>query len=123
MSQTKLAENKQNIKKKTAKRKTKKASSKKTKNSEKTLVDAPEEKYFVMCNGHHVKNPLELADALEHIRDEVFEHHVNDAKNDFATWIHDVFEDVQLAKELGNEKNKNNTRIVLYKHIVRRLKK
>jgi hypothetical protein len=87
----------------------------------KKVQDAPVEQYFILCNGQPVKNVKELADALENIRDDVFTHHVTPDRNDFATWVHDVFKDVELAEELAGVKDKGNTRIVLYKHIVRKL--
>ena len=105
---------------------------KKEKSSEKKVVskvgvkkkiidNAPVEHYFIMCNGQPVKNVKELADVLEELREEVFSHHVTSDRNDFATWIHDVFKDLELAKELAGVKDKTQTRFVLYKHIIKKL--
>lgn len=106
-------------KKKAAKKKSKKKTSKKV---SKIVKDAPAEHYFILANGQPVKNVKELADTLEHIADDVFNHHVTPDKNDFANWIHHIFEETELAQELAGTKNKHHTRIVLYKHIVRKLK-
>jgi len=110
----------------------KKTSSKKTKvkkkksnatstQREKIIKDAPVEQYFILCNGEPIKNVEELADVMEDLRDEVFNFHVTPDKNDFATWIHDVFKDIELAEELANIKHKEPMRLVLYKHIVKKI--
>ncbi|MDD5087074.1 MAG: hypothetical protein PHV16_04965, partial [Candidatus Nanoarchaeia archaeon] len=57
------------------------------------LKNAPEENCFILCNGQQVKNVKELADALEVLDDDVFNHHVTFDRNDFANWIKDVFKD------------------------------
>lgn len=111
-------------KKAVKKEKTEKSESKSVKKvapKKKILENAPVEHYFILCNGQPVKNVKELADVLEEIRDEVFGHHVTSDRNDFATWIHDVFKDIELAKELAGVKDKTQTRIVLYKHIIKKL--
>ncbi len=107
------------MKKKTAKKKPRKKATKKT---TKIVKDAPAEQYFILANGQPIKNVKELADVLEHLADDVFRHHVTDDKNDFANWVQHVFEDVDLAKEISGTKDKHHTRIVLYKHIVRKFK-
>lgn len=108
-------------KKSTLKKKSvaKKKTSSKTKS--KVTSNAPVDSYFILCNGQPIKNVRELADMLEEIRDEVFNCHVNPDKNDFATWIHDVFDDIELAKQLAGVKDKTNIRIVLYKHLIKKL--
>jgi len=88
----------------------------------KIIKDAPVEQYFILCNGHPIKNVKELADVMEDLRDEVFDFHVTPDKNDFAKWVHDVFKDVELAEELANVKHKTPMRLVLYKHIVKKIK-
>lgn len=131
MSQIKL-EDKISTVKKTAKAKVKKVAKKTAKKvvkkvakvaSSKILKDAPKEKYFVLSDGGTVKNPKELADLLEHIRDEIFNHHVRPGSNDFAQWIHDVFEDVELAQKLADAQGRDHARIVLYKHLVEAMPK
>ncbi|MGV8161768.1 MAG: DUF5752 family protein [Candidatus Nanoarchaeia archaeon] len=93
------------------------------KSKAKVFSDAPTEHYFVFCNGKPVKNVKELADALETLEDDVFNHHVTFDRNDFATWIKDIFKDAELANKLADVKDKGNTRIILYKHIVDNLEK
>lgn len=111
---------KKTTKKKVAKKKAAKPKKKKEvkKPNAKLFKNAPKEKVFVLSDGGIVRNPKELADLLEHLRDEIFNHHVTGDKNDFAKWIHDVFKDVELAKKLANAQGRDKTRIVLYRHLV-----
>jgi len=76
-----------------------------------------EDHYFVLLGGHKIKNVKDLADALEMIDENHFKHHVNDKKNDFANWIRDVFEEFDLAEKVKTAKNKDHTRLIIYKHI------
>jgi hypothetical protein len=99
-----------------------KVSKAKVKPKHKILGDAPQEYCFILCNGKPVKNVQELADALGELGEDVFKHHVTPDKNDFATWINDVFKDEELAKELADTKDQQHTRIVMYKHLVNKLK-
>jgi hypothetical protein len=61
--------------------------------------------------------------VLERIEDHVFNHHVTSDRNDFATWIHDVFKDVKLAQEIAGLKDKKHIQFVIYKHISHKMKK
>jgi hypothetical protein len=83
--------------------------------------NAPETSYFVLCNGKPVKNIKELADIMEEIEDQVFNHHVTPDKNDFATWIKDIFKDIELAEKLAGVKDKKHMQLVVYKHITHKL--
>lgn len=103
--------------KQATKRVTKKAT-KKTQSKSKLLNDAPEAQYFLFCDGHPVKNVTELAEKLEHIEDEVFNHHVTKDRNDFVNWVKEIFEDVELAEEIAGLSHKDHIRLAIYKHIV-----
>ena len=83
--------------------------------------DAPENSYFILCNGKPVKNIKELADIMEEIEDEIFNHHVTPDKNDFATWVKDIFKDIELAEKLAGIKDKKHMQLVVYKHIAHKL--
>jgi hypothetical protein len=79
------------------------------------------EYYFFLVDGRPLKNLLELADSMEEMTEEAFKHHVTEAKNDFAKWVHDVFGDEELAIKLGQSKTKQHHQLVILKHLVRRL--
>src|SRR3989338_10182838 len=59
-----------------------------------------EGKEFIFPNGKRVKNLIELAEAIAELDHGSFSHHVNSAKNDFATWVEDVFGEKALAEKL-----------------------
>ena len=80
-----------------------------------------QDKYFILCNGRRLKNVKELADIMEEIEDHVFNHHVTHDRNDFAKWINDVFEDIELAQKLANVKDKKHVQFIIYKHITNKL--
>ena len=47
-----------------------------------------------------LRNLHELAQAISHMEENVFLHHVTKEKNDFATWVQEVVEDSYLASKL-----------------------
>jgi hypothetical protein len=51
-------------------------------------------------DGSSIKSLRELAEKLQEISDETFSYHCNSKKNDFFSWIKDVFADVELANKV-----------------------
>lgn len=82
----------------------------------KLAQEPSQEKYFILANGRPVKHVAELASILHEIEDRVFSHHVNPERNDFASWVKDVFKDVELAKKMLGVDNKHHLQLVIYKH-------
>ena len=82
---------------------------------------APEEKVFYLKDGRKLSSILELTEALESMAEDTFRHHVNEAKNDFSSWIKDVFKDEELAKDIKDIKDKGDAEIRLLKHFVKKL--
>ena len=87
----------------------------------KVLGEAPFEQHFVVADGRKLKNIIELADALETMTEDIFSHHVNEAKNDFSSWVKDVFYDHSLAEDISRAKNKLETQIVVLRRLVKEL--
>lgn len=83
--------------------------------------EAKPENYFILCTGHSIKDIKELAEELGRMEDSVFRFHVNEQRNDFATWIYDVFKNTELAEILGKIKDKTEMQIIIYKYIVKKL--
>ena len=104
----------------TVKKEAKPKAPKKGKNTEIAKHVEPD-RYFFLADGRPIKSLLELADALEDMSDDVFSHHVNPDKNDFARWVQDVFCDEDLAIKLGQSKSKEQNQLIILKHLVRRL--
>ena len=61
-----------------------------TKKKSKAQKNVPPEFAFYLCDGRVLHNLIELKRALKNMDDGVFYYHVNQEKNDFATWIHDI---------------------------------
>lgn len=85
----------------------------------KKLGEAPSDKRFVLKDGRILKDLVELSNAIEHMSDDVFSHHVNNAKNDFRNWVKDVFNQNELAAELERSRTRNEMQLALLKHIVK----
>jgi hypothetical protein len=95
--------------------KSKKKSEKQTKH---TPLNAKPEHYFVLVTGVPLKNLKELANSLENMNDWVFNHHVNDARNDFSNWIKDILGEHELAEEIKMMKNMRMMEAKILKHLV-----
>jgi len=96
----------------------KKASAKPAKKIEvyKLARPASGERYFILANGKPVRHVAHLAEILEDLEDHVFDHHVSPNQNDFATWVQDVFEDIELAKKMLSVDSKEKLQLIIYKH-------
>jgi hypothetical protein len=72
-----------------------------------TLAHVPTDHAFFVCRGDRVDNIRDLANCIESLSPEEFEHHVSleGKKNDFAVWIMDVLKNPLLAKDLNYEIN------------------
>ena len=91
----------------------------KTHTKRRTLKRIPKEQYFVFADGTTVGHYLSLADVLEKIEESVLTHHVNEIKNDFASWILEVFEEQELAKQVKQSKSPDEIRLHIYKHVIK----
>ncbi len=69
--------------------------------------DAPKENWFILKDGQAARNIPELAFHLRKMDTNQFYAHVTLGRNDFATWIRDVFHDDELASSLEQEHDKN----------------
>ena len=87
----------------------------------KVLGEAPVEHHFVVADGRKLKNIIELADALETMTEEIFRHHANEFKNDFSSWVKDVFYDHSLAEDITRARNRLETQIVILRRLVKEL--
>ena len=55
---------------------------------------------FYLCSGAIIKNLDELLTAFKTMNDHVYRFHANNEKNDFSSWVKDVFEDEELASNI-----------------------
>ncbi len=85
-----------------------------------TFVDADSNNQFGLHDGRLLKNVKDLADALEHMSDDVFYHHANEHRNDFSTWVRDVLQEPELAEDLISATNQQSAQLAVLKHIARK---
>ncbi len=112
---------KKKIAKKTAPKKKTSAAKKRVttvKISSKVLGEAPVECEFVLTSGKKLKSLYELVDELEEMSEDVFTSHVNEMKNDFSSWIRDVFDENSLAKNIQKVKDRMKMQREIMKKIV-----
>ena len=70
------------------------------------LNDVVPKHEFNIHMGTSIKNLQELAEALEIMDDDAFNHHVTKEKNDFSNWVKDIIEDVELSNDLLKAKTR-----------------
>ena len=78
------------------------------------------ENYFFLCDGRAIKDLAELAEFLETMNDGVFSYHANDVKNDFSSWIKDIFENKELADEIYMVRDPKQIKIIILKNLTRK---
>ena len=105
-------------KKKVAKKAKKKEKKPAKHKSKKLNEDVPKEHYFYVCDGSTIKNLVDLAFSLDSMPDGVFFFHVNDQKNDFATWVKEVVKLDDLSDRMLGILNKIELQAMLLKHIL-----
>ncbi len=81
------------------------------------LQDVKPENTFWLKNGKGIKNIAELGRELKQMKDEVFSHHVNDSKNDFANWTEFCLQDQKLAVLLRTTKNRERMAAITERRI------
>ena len=83
---------------------------------------APEEYHFVLADGRKLRDMLELVESLENMNEDVYRHHVNEVRNDFSTWVRDIFNEHELADEIAKLNNMVDTKITVMKHLLKKVK-
>jgi hypothetical protein len=107
--------------KKKAPKKAKKKSPKKKSKKSNFLAEAPKEHYFYVCDGSVVKSLVDLAFSLDSMPDGVFYFHVNDQKNDFATWVKEIIKQDDLSDRMLGVLNKIELQAMLLKYILEKV--
>jgi hypothetical protein len=89
----------------------------------KVLGEAPQEFHFVLKDGRRLKSIYDLIDSLEDMADDTFNFHVGNDKNDFSSWIKDIFEEEGLGSTLHGIEDRLETQRELLNHMVKELRK
>lgn len=88
--------------------------------AKKILADVDNGKEFILhISGkvRKVKNIIDLQHEIKNMSDEEFNHHVNDAKNDFAVWIQEILGDETLSRDVKNTNSKEEIVKLLHTRI------
>jgi hypothetical protein len=85
---------------------------------ENKVLQIPPENYFHLCSGSQIKDIQELASVLEGMSEDEFRYHVNQEKNDFSSWIRNVFNMHDLADALHPVDDRQRCREILLRHTV-----
>ena len=75
------------------------------------------DKYFYLHSGGVIKSLHELWAILKNMEEHVFNHHVNEEKNDFANWIRHVFQREELADDIQHVKERDEIINRVRKHL------
>jgi len=81
------------------------------------LQDVKPENTFWLKNGKGIKNIAELGRELKQMKEEIFSHHVNNGKNDFANWTEYCLQDQKLAVLLRTTKNRERMAAITERRI------
>jgi len=82
---------------------------------------APEKHHFILKDGRKLKDLKDLTNSLVNMKEDIFKHHVNELKNDFSSWVKDVFNEKYLAEELKKFHSSIETELTLQKHFEKKL--
>jgi hypothetical protein len=77
--------------------------------------EAPFGQYFRLVNGQELKSLNDLRKALSYMSDDEFNHHVNQERNDFATWVRDALKNHELYEKLISLKSRKELEELLKK--------
>lgn len=85
--------------------------------AKKDLIFTSNEQSFWVNDGQILNSLLALHEALLGMNDEVFYHHANQDKNDFADWVEFVLCDGSCAIDLRKVEDKAKASTVVGKHL------
>lgn len=103
------------VAKKAPKKAVKKTNEKKS--AFKALVCAIDGECFWTRDGRILQNLADLHIAFGSMDDEIFLHHANTEKNDFADWVEYVLQDLDAAVELRTAKKRTEAEKMLSTHL------
>ena len=79
---------------------------------------AKHDKTFYLHGGKKFSNLKGLAKELKDMTHDAFNHHVNEAKNDFANWAHNSLKDEKLAKKIDKKLIQLEMELEVLRHLV-----
>ncbi len=88
------------------------------KKKEDIIQEAQEEEQFVVADGRKLGSIADLAYALDDMPNDIFNHHVNEEKNDFSNWVRDIFNENKLAEDIAKKKSQMEIQLSVMKHVL-----
>ena len=90
-------------------------------NKKKIMTTVNEQHHFHVADGMKLENLMQLMEYLEKMNDETYKFHANESKNDFSSWVKDVFEEPELAENLKTSSTKENAQLIIAKKLLKEL--
>ena len=87
----------------------------------KLFTEAHPSNHFFVSDGSVIKNVVELIDALEKMHEDTYKFHANEEKNDFSSWVKDVFGEHKLAENLKSASSKAEAQLAVAKTLLNEL--
>ncbi len=87
----------------------------------KLFTEAHPSNHFFVSDGSVIKNAAELIDALEKMHEDTYKFHANEEKNDFSSWVRDVFGEHKLAENLKSAASKADAQLAVAKALLKEL--
>ena len=82
-----------------------------------SVSDVGANEAFNLVDGRCLHNLLELQAALDSMNDDIFRFHVNDYKNDFASWVKYAMHEETLSGQLDSTKDRMQHQLLVLKHL------
>ncbi|HIH38208.1 hypothetical protein J4460_06415 [Candidatus Woesearchaeota archaeon] len=86
--------------------------------AKKVKLRAPAANSFFLCDGAELKTLEDLEKALDSMPDWIFSHHVTAERNDFATWIKDVYGEEDFATQVSAQKDRTKMQVVILRKLL-----
>ena len=80
-------------------------------------------KTFNLHLGGKFSSLEKFAKELQHMKDEVFNHHVNDEKHDFKEWVKHSLKEDKLAENIEEKLDKMEVELEVLRYLVHESKK
>jgi hypothetical protein len=72
------------------------------------------EELFITADGRAIRDLWEMLDFIRTSKDEAFAHHVNEHRNDIATWVEDIVLDTDLSDRIRKCKSREDMHKIVY---------
>lgn len=87
--------------------------------SKKLLTEPAPHNQFFVADGSVIKNVAELVWALDKMNEGTYKFHANEEKNDFSSWIRDIFGEEKLAEDLKTSASRTEAQLAVAKRLLK----